>query len=244
MGPRALSVLALSGLLGAGSLALFLRPTSAPAATRAALPAPTARAVTVAVPPPMATPESRFNALPALSVENQTSRETQQLKLYDVSGRVDEAAATRLDALLCDARDPKHHQTGRIDRRTLQLIYKAAYHFGSYEVEVVSAYRKPGRHREGPHGTGAAVDFRLRNVTAALLASFLRDQPRTGVGVYTHPKTQYVHLDVREHSFHWLDASPPRRRWREKSIGARDLVVRDGSFTPALDLPEGLATTP
>ena len=236
--------MALSGLLGAGSLALFLRPTSAPAATRAALPAPTARAVTVAVPPPMATPESRFNALPALSVENQTSRETQQLKLYDVSGRVDEAAATRLDALLCDARDPKHHQTGRIDRRTLQLIYKAAYHFGSYEVEVVSAYRKPGRHREGPHGTGAAVDFRLRNVTAALLASFLRDQPRTGVGVYTHPKTQYVHLDVREHSFHWLDASPPRRRWREKSIGARDLVVRDGSFTPALDLPEGLATTP
>ena len=77
-----------------------------------------------------------------------------------------------------------------------------------------------------------------------MLASYLRELPRTGVGVYTHPKTQYVHLDSREHSFHWLDASPPRRRWRENSIGARDLVVRDGAYTPALDLPEGLASTP
>ncbi len=241
MGPRALPVLALSGLLCAGGLALSLRPTSAPAATRAALPPPAARAATIVLPASVATAESRFNALPALSIENQTSRETQQLKLYDAAGRVDEAASARLDVLLCDARDPKHHQTGRIDRRTLQLIYKAAYHFGSYGVEVVSAYRKPGRRSEGPHGTGAAVDFRLRNVSATLLASFLREQPRTGVGVYTHPKTQYVHLDVREHSFHWLDASPPRRRWREKSIGAAGLELRDRQYLPALDWPEGLA---
>ena len=30
-----------------------------------------------------------------------------------------------------------------------------------------------------------------------------------GVGVYTNPLTQYVHLDVRERSYHWIDASPP-----------------------------------
>jgi uncharacterized protein YcbK (DUF882 family) len=244
MSPRLLSALAISGLLAAAGLALFLRPTPAPAATRAAArphapPSPVAPALARAE-----RRESRFTALPALRIENQTSRQALELKLYDADGRVDEVAATRLDALLCDARDPKHPQTGRIDRRTLQLIFKAAYHFASHEVEVVSAYRKPGRRREGPHGTGAAVDFRLRDVTASLLASYLRDQPRTGVGIYTHPKTQYVHLDVREHSFHWLDASPPRRRWREKSIGARDLVVRDGSYTPALDLPEGLSATP
>jgi uncharacterized protein YcbK (DUF882 family) len=245
MSPRSLSVLAISGLLCAAGLALFLRPTPAPAATRAVAPAPRrAPAAPVVAAPSAERRESRFTALPALRIENQTSRQALELKLYDADGRVDEAAATRLDALLCDARIPKHHEVGRIDRRTLQLIFKAAYHFASHEVEVVSAFRKPGRRREGPHGTGAAVDFRLRNVTASALASYLRDQPRTGVGVYTHPKTQYVHLDVREHSFHWLDASPPRRRWREKSIGARDLVVRDGSYTPALDLPEGLSTTP
>ena len=245
MSPRTLYALAISGLLAAVGLALFLRPTPAPAATRAAV--RSERALPAAVTPaitPAQRHESRFAALPALRVENQTSRQALELKLYDADGRVDETAAARLDALLCDARDPKHHQTGRMDRRTLQLIFKAAYLFASYEVEVVSAFRKPGRRREGPHGTGAAVDFRLRGITASRLASYLREQPRTGVGIYTHPKTQYVHLDVREHSFHWLDASPPRRRWREKSIGARDLVVRDGAYTPALDLPEGLSTAP
>jgi uncharacterized protein YcbK (DUF882 family) len=139
---------------------------------------------------------------------------------------------------LCDARSPKHHESTRINRRTLQLLFKAAYHFASYEVEVVSAYRKPGRRREGPHASGAAIDFRLRGVSAPVLAAYLREIPRTGVGVYTHPKTQFVHLDSREHSFHWLDASPPRRNWREKSIGAADLGERDRHYSPEQDLPE------
>ena len=237
MGRRAYSVLLLLGLLWAAGLALFLRPTSAPAATKARAPKQLAAAAALPVPPAQAPAVSRFDALPALRIENETSRGVLERKLYDAQGRVDEAAAAELDALLCDARDPKHHQTARIDRRTLQLLFKAAYHFASYEVEVVSAYRKPGRRREGPHGTGAAIDFRLRGVTASMLASYLREVPRTGVGVYTHPKTQYVHLDVREHSFHWLDASPPRRHWREKSLGARDLVARDEGYDPALDLP-------
>jgi uncharacterized protein YcbK (DUF882 family) len=116
-------------------------------------------------------------------------------------------------------------------------LYKAAYHFDAYEVEVVSAYRKPGRRREGPHGTGTAIDFRLRGVDARELASYLREIPRTGVGVYTDRRTQYVHIDSREHSFHWLDASPPRRHWREKSIGARDLEKRDALYNPAHDWP-------
>jgi uncharacterized protein YcbK (DUF882 family) len=116
-------------------------------------------------------------------------------------------------------------------------LFKAAYHFRHYEVEVVSAYRKPGRRREGPHGLGAAIDFRLRGVSATELARYLRELPRTGVGVYTHPKTQYVHLDSREHSFHWLDASPPRRHWRERSLGGRGLDARDAAYVPETDLP-------
>jgi uncharacterized protein YcbK (DUF882 family) len=202
-----------------------------PAAGPAALAAPKSAPVT----PPFA---SRYSALPALHIENQTTHEALDIKLYDTVGNIDEGAALRLDALLCDARVPKQPQTTRINRRTLQLLYKAAYHFGLYEIEVVSAYRKPGRHREGFHGTGSAIDFRLRGLSAALLAAYLREQPRTGVGVYTHPKTQYVHLDSRDMSFHWLDASPPRRRWREKSIGAADLPARDRAYRPRDDLPE------
>jgi uncharacterized protein YcbK (DUF882 family) len=238
MGRRVLPLLALCGVLCAALLVLALRPSPAPAAVQAGPPAPKPPAAKApeAPPPPPARP-SRYSLLPALRIENQTTRQSLDLRLYDAAGQLDEAAAARLDELLCDARQPKHPQTARIHRRTLQLLFKAAYHFGLYEVEVVSAYRKPGRRREGPHGTGAAIDFRLRGLDAPLLAAYLRGLPRTGVGVYTHPKTRYVHLDAREQSFHWLDASPPRRRWREKSIGAADLPARDRTYLPRDDLP-------
>lgn len=235
-----LSVLALSGLLGAALLALSLLPRQAPAAERVrALAHLAPLKVHAPTPSPVVTASTgtAFAALPALRIENQTSREARELKLYDAQGQIDESAARELDELLCDARDPKHHESTHLARRTLQLLYKAAYHFRSYQIEVVSAYRKPGRRREGPHGTGAAIDFRLRGVSAQQLASYLRELPRTGVGIYTHPKTQYVHLDSREHSFHWLDASPPRRHWRERSIGARDLEKRDALYRPEQDLP-------
>jgi uncharacterized protein YcbK (DUF882 family) len=234
------SALALSGLLATAGLTFALLPRPAPAAQRvsAKMPAPakasTAKPLVDEAPPLEST---RFERLPALRVENQTTHEARELKLYDSRGQLDESAAVQLDELLCDARDPKHHEAGRLNRRTLQLLYKAAYHFGSYDVEVVSAYRKPGRRREGPHGTGAAIDFRLQGISAPRLASYLREIPRTGVGIYTHPKTQFVHLDSREHSFHWLDASPPRRHWREKSIGGRDLEKRDALYNPAQDWP-------
>ena len=240
MSPRrfGLSVLALAGLLGSAGLTFALWPRQAPAALKPSAARPTTQAP-ILLTPLSAAPHAptRFELLLPLSVENQTSRETRQLRLYDGSGQIDEAAASALDDLLCDARDPKHHEITRINRRTLQLLFKAAYHFGSYEVEVVSAYRKPGRRREGPHGTGAAIDFRLRGVDARQLASYLREIPRTGVGIYTHPKTQYVHLDSREHSFHWVDASPPRRHWRERSISAPDLEKRDALYKPDGDWP-------
>jgi uncharacterized protein YcbK (DUF882 family) len=248
MSPRGLSLLALSGALAAlACAALALAARAAPAATAlrgphgirpaAPLTRPTpssARPDSGAAPVP---PPSPFARLPALHIENQTSRESLDLRLYDAAGAVDESAARALDQLLCDARKPKRRETTTMARRTLQLLFKAAYHFGSYEVEVVSGYRKPGRRREGPHGTGSAIDFRLSGVKAAELAAYLRRIPRTGVGVYTHPKTQYVHLDTREHSFHWLDASPPRRHWRERSIGSAHLPQLDQSYSPTVDLP-------
>jgi uncharacterized protein YcbK (DUF882 family) len=245
MSPRRLSLLALSGALALLScVALALAARTAPAAQAVAPAAPSAAPAAPLAPtpaPPAASPlvhePTRFEHLPALHIVNQTSHESRNLRLYDAAGQLDETAAQALDQLLCDARKPKQHETTTLRRRTLQLLFKAAYHFQSSEVEVVSAYRKPGRHREGPHGTGAAIDFRLVGVEARELAAYLRQIPRTGVGVYTHPKTQYVHLDSREHSFHWLDASPPRRHWRERSIGAPDLEKRDALYSPEQDWP-------
>ena len=243
MSLRRLSLLALSGalaLLSCVALALAARTAPAAQAVTPAAPSvapPAQLAPTPNAPSSLVHEPTRFERLPALHIVNQTSHESRNVRLYDAAGKLDETAAQALDQLLCDARKPKQHETTTLRRRTLQLLFKAAYHFQSSEVEVVSAYRKPGRHREGPHGTGAAIDFRLVGVEARELAAYLRQIPRTGVGVYTHPKTQYVHLDSREHSFHWLDASPPRRHWRERSIGAPDLEKRDALYSPEQDWP-------
>ena len=58
-----------------------------------------------------------------------------------------------------------------------------------------------------------------------------------GVGIYTHPRTRYVHLDVREQSYHWLDASPPGITWKERALWDPKLVERDAAWTPEADLP-------
>jgi uncharacterized protein YcbK (DUF882 family) len=183
---------------------------------------------------------SAFTALPALDVSFVNTKRSELIRLYDAFGQVDEAAARRLDAMLGDTHDPKHYETALLDRRTLQLLFRAAYHFSAHRVEVVSAYRKPGRRSQGYHGKGQAIDFRLDGVPPAKLAAYLRTLPRVGVGIYTHPKTQYVHLDSRQRSFHWIDASPPGRSWRERSLGGRTLAARDAIYTRSLDWPEGV----
>jgi uncharacterized protein YcbK (DUF882 family) len=184
-------------------------------------------------------PEAPFARLPSLRFSNQSTRESAVVRLYDDRGHIDEREASRLDLLLADTRDPKNCASIPLDRRTLQLAVRAALHFHALELQVVSAYRKPGRRREGPHASGKAIDFKLPGVPARTLASYLRTLPRVGVGVYTHPKTLFVHLDDREHSFHWLDASPPGRSWRELSLGGGvGLIKRDAAYARRDDWPE------
>ena len=190
-------------------------------------------------------PRPTFAALPSLRFSNQSTGESASVRFYDDEGHVDELEATRLDVLLADSRDPKNCAAITLDRRTLQLAVRAALHFHVNEVQVVSAYRKPGKRREGPHASGRAIDFKLPGVPAATLASYLRTLPRVGVGVYTHPKTRFVHLDDREHSFHWLDASPPGRTWRERSLGGgAGLIKRDAAYTRRDDWPENTRPPP
>jgi uncharacterized protein YcbK (DUF882 family) len=181
---------------------------------------------------------SPFAALPSLRVSMLNTRETQTVRLYDDDGNVDPESAQKLDALLVDARDPDHVEQTELNRRTLKLLFRAAYLFHAKEVEVVTAYRMPGRRREGLHAQGRAIDFKLPGIKPATLASYLRTLPRVGVGVYTHPRTQFVHLDTRERSFHWLDASPPGRHWRERSLPDSKLAARDANYRESMDLPE------
>lgn len=178
-----------------------------------------------------------FAELPALRVFN--ALDEAHLRLYAPDGSLDPQALDRLDHLLADARRPgKPPEIAPIDRRLLQLVFKAAYHFGAEEIEVVSGYRKPRRFAEGLHAKARAIDFRLVGVDAPEVAVFFRQHPRVGVGLYTHPRTRWIHLDTRDRSYHWIDATPPGRRWGEARLPAAGLDELDASYNERDDLPE------
>jgi uncharacterized protein YcbK (DUF882 family) len=173
-------------------------------------------------------------ALPALRFANTRTGAACSVRLYTSVGTLDEDSAAEIDRVAAE-RDAAPRP---LDRRVLRLIVKAAAHFHAGEVDLVSTIRDGAR--EGSrHRSGQAVDFRLAGVPAAQLAAHLRGNARVGVGVYTHRRTQFVHLDVREESFHWVDASPPGRVWRETRITDRGAPQRDAAYQAEQDLPMG-----
>jgi hypothetical protein len=150
-----------------------------------------------------------------------------QVRLYTSTGEIDETARRAIEQAVSPGGE--HPLSVRLE----QLVAKAAYHFGGARVLVISAWRE----HAGRHSSGEGLDFKLDHVRAGDLAAWLRTLPRVGVGVYTHPRTQYVHLDVREPSYHWVDASPPGITWREAQLRDRTAAKRDAAYRPELDLP-------
>jgi uncharacterized protein YcbK (DUF882 family) len=221
----------LTCIAGAVLASSCARRAPAPLDPMAAPPPP----VVVLVPePPSSAPAVAWaGALPPLRFVNTRTGAECTVRLYAPDGSVDEEAASTVDRTLAErdaAPRPLH-------RRLLQLVVRAAAQFaGTHEVRVVSTFRD-GAAPGSRHRSGEAIDFSLPGVPATKLAAFLRGGSRVGVGVYTHPRTQFVHLDVREQSYHWVDASPPGRRWRETRLTDRGALARDAAWTPEHDLP-------
>lgn len=177
-------------------------------------------------------------ALGAIEVLNRNTNVRAKIRLYDDHGALDRGEARSFMRVAGSSRaapDDASDDDERLDVRVVQLAIRAAYHFGGASIAIISATRPGAR---GKHGTGEALDFSLTGVKAPLLAAYLRGMPRAGVGIYTHPKTQYVHLDVRDHSYHWIDGSPPGVTWREQLLADPKQAARDASWSASLDLPE------
>jgi uncharacterized protein YcbK (DUF882 family) len=171
-------------------------------------------------------------ALEPLKVECANSGASESLRLYTGDGSVDEDS---LDAFSHVAADFNGYAP--LNRRLIQLTVKAAHHFHANTLIVVSGYRQKKGNKSDHHTAGEALDFKLPGVDYRKLAGYLQGYPRVGVGIYTNPKTQYVHLDVRDRSYHWLDASPPGVTWREALLPDPSQARRDASYTPESDLP-------
>jgi hypothetical protein len=237
---RATAFLAMAIVLAASAVGATpsLVAPGRPAARVARVAAAAKRTLTTTSAAAVEPPEPWAASLGAVAVTNRNTRAQGKVRLYDAHGALDRGAARafmRIAGRGAAEPDDASDDDERLSLRVVQLAVRASYHFGGAPMLIISATR-PGSH--GRHGTGEALDFALEGVKASALASYLRGTPRAGVGIYTHPKTQYVHLDVRDHSYHWLDGSPPGVSWRERLLSDPKQAVRDASWSSALDLPE------
>lgn len=164
-----------------------------------------------------------------LHVRNPNTNATADVRPYTEFGLVDDDAMRAFTAVVNPDGQP-------LDARVVLLVARAAYALGATHVEVISGHREEAR-GTSKHHTDEALDFKFDRIDSGLLAAHLRQYGRVGVGVYTHPRTHYVHLDAREKSYHWVDASPPGKTWREQSITSLKAEARDRTWREQDDLP-------
>jgi hypothetical protein len=126
--------------------------------------------------------------------------------------------------------------------RLLDLVYRTVRHFDAGAVHVVSGFR---RDRAGSrHTQGRAVDMRIDRVPARRLAEYLRGLGFVGVGLY--PESDFVHLDVRDASYFWIDESAPGEPTElvsvfEDEARQADLAARARGEVPDLFVPGSAA---
>jgi uncharacterized protein YcbK (DUF882 family) len=125
-------------------------------------------------------------------------------------------SAEDLDKAAHVLRDPRTGNEHPVDPHTLDLVYRVAAHFNVQEVRIISGYRTPRPGTHSNHGNGRAIDCVFAGVSDEEVAKYARDEGFTGVGTY--PVSGFVHLDVREHSYFWVDSSGPGKRNRTRGI--------------------------
>jgi len=94
----------------------------------------------------------------------------------------------------------------------------------------------------GVQGLGGAHTEALVSHGADVVVADIRDEEGATFAARLNARAggervHYVHLDVRDASYHWLDASPPGIKWREKQLRDPTQEKRDAAWSPEQDLP-------
>jgi uncharacterized protein YcbK (DUF882 family) len=135
-----------------------------------------------------------------------------------------------LDKLSHVLREPSSGNQHPIDPALVDLVYRIQTHFHSPEIRVVSCYRTPRGANASNHGRGRAIDIIVPGSTDLEVAQFAREQGFVGVGLY--PTSGFVHVDVRQRSYFWLDSSAPGHKNRERGV-LGDLAKKSDSAAAA-----------
>jgi uncharacterized protein YcbK (DUF882 family) len=126
-------------------------------------------------------------------------------------------SAEDLDRAAHAVREPATGNWHPVEPRTMDMLYRIQTHFEAPEIRVMSAFRTPvPGNGQGLHGKGRAVDFVVPGASDMDVARYARELGFVGVGVY--PIGSFVHVDVRERSYFWMDKSGPGHKSRERGI--------------------------
>jgi uncharacterized protein YcbK (DUF882 family) len=125
-------------------------------------------------------------------------------------------SAEDLDRAAHVMREPSSGNEHPVDPRLLDAIYRLEAHFHAHEIRIISGYRTPRGGATSNHGKGRAMDLVVPGASDEEVAKFAREQGFAGVGIY--PVSGFVHVDVRERSYFWVDTSGPGKRSRIRGI--------------------------
>jgi hypothetical protein len=125
-------------------------------------------------------------------------------------------------------------RTHAIAPHLLDLVYRTMRHFNAPLVHLVSGYR-PDR-AGSRHTQGRAIDMVIPGVTNEALADYARQLGFCGVGIY--PNSGFVHLDVRESSFFWVDQSLPDEHSRSEPMMAHEAEAADRAARARGEAPD------
>ena len=124
-------------------------------------------------------------------------------------------AARELDRAAHLLREPSSGNEHPVEPRVLDALYRIQVHFDAQEIRIISGYRTPHGGASN-HGKGRAIDVVIPGASDDDVARFAREMGFMGVGIY--PQSGFVHVDVRERSYFWVDASGPGKKNRERGI--------------------------
>ena len=93
-----------------------------------------------------------------------------------------------------------------IDPRLIQTLWHMSLRTGQ-KILLVSGYRAPAYAAPASyHVRGMAADIRVPGMTALMVRDLAHALGVHGIGYY--PRSQFVHLDVREEPYFWTDLGP------------------------------------
>ena len=151
------------------------------------------------------------NGQPCLALANLNSHERAVLCPNDDGS----FAADAREAAAYLFREPGSENAHPVHPRLLTLLLAIQEHFHAGEVRLLSGYRSPWEGNSN-HGKGRAADVVIPGAGDEAVAAFARGLGFAGVGIY--PTSHFVHVDVRDASYFWVDTSAPGRPHRERGV--------------------------